>query len=374
MGRGEFEKHGQVVDVNILRKPDGRMVGCGFVEFKKVVEATEALKKLNATSLLGRTIAVDWAVPKEMFNDKKEVPKEEVKEEEEVKVEIKEEEDVEDEDDERVAEWGKEDEDEEEEEDEEDGRNLPQTADDSKLRGIMGKAAGKAAKITECKVMRDLAAKTSKEYAFVTFASHQDALTALRNVNNNPSVFTNDRRPIVEFAIENRKALLARQKRLEKSREKNPNMSEKQKKLNNNKKLEVAADKTVAKEVTDKNEFSGMTADPKQKGLPTHSGAKVRTNRVAPKISRKDLRKREEERKNPKLKQKRKMKEVAKENQETNDGPSDPKKAKKEKRKEKKLSKEAQKEHESEKRFTSLVSQYKTSIQSNVEVRKKWFE
>ena len=71
---------------------------------------------------------------------------------------------------------------------------------------------------------------------------------------------------------ENRKALLARQKRLEKSREKNPNLSEKQKKVNNNTKLEVAADRTVAKELTDKNEFSGMTADPKQKGLPTHSG------------------------------------------------------------------------------------------------------
>merc|ERR1712083_610848 len=254
--------------------------------------------------------------------------------------------------------------------------------DDSKLKSLIVKNVPKSAKLSECRVMRDLAAGSggggkkapSKEYAFVSFEKHLDALAALRNVNNNPTVFTKDRRPIVEFAIENRKALLARQKRLEKSREKNPNLSEKQKKVNNNTKLEVAADRTVAKELTDKNEFSGMTADPKQKGLPTHSGAKVRTNRVAPKISRKDLRKREEERKNPKLKQKRKMKEVAKENQETIDGPPDPKKAKKEKRKVKKLSKEAQKEVESEKRFTSLVSQYKSSLQSNVEVRKKWFE
>ena len=43
-----------------------------------------------------------------------------------------------------------------------------------------------------------------------------------RKLNNNPEVFTNDQRPIVEFSIENRKALNARQKRLEKSKEKNP--------------------------------------------------------------------------------------------------------------------------------------------------------
>merc|ERR1719490_577975 len=89
--------------------------------------------------------------------------------------------------------------------------------------------------------MRDLAAGTSggkkapsKEYAFVSFEKHLDALAALRNVNNNPTMFTKDRRPIVEFAIENRQALLARQKRLEKSREKNPNS-----KKSDNKKLET---------------------------------------------------------------------------------------------------------------------------------------
>merc|ERR1712141_943094 len=101
--------------------------------------------------------------------------------------------------------------------------------------------------------MRDLAAGTggdkkapSKEYAFVSFENHLDALAALRNVNNNPTMFTKDRRPIVEFSIENRKALLARQKRLEKSREKNPNISEEKKKklLPSNKKMSVKADKT----------------------------------------------------------------------------------------------------------------------------------
>merc|ERR1712192_268154 len=86
----------------------------------------------------------------------------------------------------------------------------------------------------------------SKEYAFVSFANHLDTLAALRNMNNNPTVFTKDRRPIVEFSIENRKALLARHKRLEKSREKNPNISEEKKKklAPSSKKMSVKADKS----------------------------------------------------------------------------------------------------------------------------------
>merc|ERR1719445_558987 len=569
--KNHFSKHGQIVDVNILKKADGRMVGCAFVEFKKVTEATNALKDLNSSQMLGRTIAVDWAVPKEMFNDKKKT--DEVKEETaEVKDEIKEEVSAEEEDEgDEEADSDDEDEadDEGDEDDEEEGedekekknikapkpahnlkaghdigegktvfirnlsydseehelkvlmeenfgrvafaklvmdkvmghprgtafvkflrkddaakaiheaspegeqgiflagrrlqvmlaqnkeeveqkqksreeekkegkdqrnlylaregmvregtqaaegvsasdmakrkvvekqkkhllknlnmfvsstrlciRNLPPSVDDSKLKSLIVKNVPKTAKVTECKVMRDLASggggkkAPSKEYAFVSFEKHLDALEALRNVNNNPTIFTKDRRPIVEFSIENRKALLARQKRLEKSREKNPNISEEKKKklLPASKKLSVKADKTKPGEGAEKNQFSGLTSDPKQKGLPSHSGAKVRTNREKPKISRKDLRKREEERKNPKLKQKRKNADILKENLENTNGPPDPKKAKKEKKKAKKISAEALKEKESEKKFASLVGQYKSTLQNNSEVRKKWFD
>ena len=33
----------------------------------------------------------------------------------------------------------------------------------------------------------------SKGFGFVTFTKHEDALLALRNINNNPNIFTNDR-------------------------------------------------------------------------------------------------------------------------------------------------------------------------------------
>ncbi len=42
----------------------------------------------------------------------------------------------------------------------------------------------------------------SKRYGFVEFSDHFAALAALRQLNNNPAVFSKDSRPIVEFAIE----------------------------------------------------------------------------------------------------------------------------------------------------------------------------
>lgn len=58
----------------------------------------------------------------------------------------------------------------------------------------------------------------SKGLGFVEFAEHQHALVALRQLNNNPAAFTKDRRPIVEFAVENAKILKKREANLEKQR------------------------------------------------------------------------------------------------------------------------------------------------------------
>jgi len=37
--RAYFEKCGAVEDVNILKKKDGKMVGCAFIQFSRVPEA-----------------------------------------------------------------------------------------------------------------------------------------------------------------------------------------------------------------------------------------------------------------------------------------------------------------------------------------------
>lgn len=57
----------------------------------------------------------------------------------------------------------------------------------------------------------------SKGFGFAQFACHEDALDVLRATNNNPKIFGPDRRPIVEFAIENNLIL----QRLEQRRKKN---------------------------------------------------------------------------------------------------------------------------------------------------------
>ncbi|XP_034836559.1 RNA-binding protein 28 [Maniola hyperantus] len=107
--------------------------------------------------------------------------------------------------------------------------NLPPNYDDNALRRISVRAVGTRAVITEARVMRDLRAPLgrdgkhpSKGYGFVMFTRHEDALACLRKLNNNPDIFDKNNRPIVSFSIEDRTALNARKKRLEKSIANNP--------------------------------------------------------------------------------------------------------------------------------------------------------
>ncbi|KAJ0172555.1 hypothetical protein K1T71_011694 [Dendrolimus kikuchii] len=107
--------------------------------------------------------------------------------------------------------------------------NIPSSCDDKRLRRICLEAVGGNATITEARVMRDLRTPTghdgkhpSKGYGFVMFMRHEDALACLRRLNNNPDIFDKNNRPIVSFSIEDRTALNARKKRLEKSIANNP--------------------------------------------------------------------------------------------------------------------------------------------------------
>ena len=69
------------MDVNILKKKDGKMVGCAFLQYSNVQEASKALKNLNGKLFLQRPIAIDWAVPKDQFQQSNPKPNAEEKEE-----------------------------------------------------------------------------------------------------------------------------------------------------------------------------------------------------------------------------------------------------------------------------------------------------
>merc|ERR1719419_1981078 len=114
--------------------------------------------------------------------------------------------------------------------------NLPATWDEKKLKHVFIEAMTsngvKGARVTECRIMRDgkrpigkttvpsstpnaAAMGKSKGFGFVAFEKHEHALIALRHTNNNPSLITESRRLIVEFSVENSKALQIKEKRKE---------------------------------------------------------------------------------------------------------------------------------------------------------------
>lgn len=64
-----FTQFGTALEVNIPRKPDGKMRGFAFVQFKNLLEAGRALKGMNMKDIKGRTVAVDWAVAKDKYKN-----------------------------------------------------------------------------------------------------------------------------------------------------------------------------------------------------------------------------------------------------------------------------------------------------------------
>uniref|UniRef100_A0A914UHE8 RRM domain-containing protein n=1 Tax=Plectus sambesii TaxID=2011161 RepID=A0A914UHE8_9BILA len=59
----------------------------------------------------------------------------------------------------------------------------------------------------------------SRGFGFVAFSEHRHALACLQALNNNPQTFTDVKRPIVEFSIENMSALNIKRSRVEKSKQ-----------------------------------------------------------------------------------------------------------------------------------------------------------
>lgn len=57
--------------------------------------------------------------------------------------------------------------------------------------------------LASCAPLCAFRAHTVPAAAFLPCSKHDHAVACLRQLNNNPSAFTNERRPIVEFAIDN---------------------------------------------------------------------------------------------------------------------------------------------------------------------------
>ncbi|KAL1284239.1 RNA-binding protein [Trichinella pseudospiralis] len=92
--------------------------------------------------------------------------------------------------------------------------NLPLKLSDKELKKLCYEAVSdRKSRIIECRIMRDLNRINSSGiahslgYAFVQFTEHEHALKCLKVLNNNPKIFTNEKRPIVEFSLENKAAV-----------------------------------------------------------------------------------------------------------------------------------------------------------------------
>ncbi|EDW01668.1 GH21568 [Drosophila grimshawi] len=104
--------------------------------------------------------------------------------------------------------------------------NLPLNYDNEKLKQMATSYTG--FRPHECRVMREQKVTPehpqgkSKGFGFLSFDTHQRALAALRKLNNNPTIFGTQHRPIVAFSIEDRAVHRIKEKRNERSKQNNP--------------------------------------------------------------------------------------------------------------------------------------------------------
>ncbi|XP_014664183.1 PREDICTED: RNA-binding protein 28-like [Priapulus caudatus] len=166
-------------------------------------------------------------------------------------------------------------------------RNLGKSVTDRQLSDAMLRGAGADARVVKARIMRDRTSVNSKNvapslgYGFLEFTEHKHALAALHAVNNKPDVFSNNKRPIVEFSLENTVALAAQQKRLERSQLKQAVIN---KRSGEAQQPQGKRGKNVAVAMESKQKGREATGDvpdqqrpgKKPRGLPSHFGPKIR--------------------------------------------------------------------------------------------------
>jgi nucleolar protein 4 len=104
-------------------------------------------------------------------------------------------------------------------------RNLPRSWDEKKIKALFIAAVKERAtkaqpKVVQVKILKEdgpdgaKGEGRSKGIGFVEFDDHEHALCALRQLNNNPKPWGRDTRPIIEFAIDDVRALKKREARV----------------------------------------------------------------------------------------------------------------------------------------------------------------
>lgn len=63
----QFSQYGEIEDVKILSRPDGKQTGVAFLQYNIVQSAAKAIHYANMQLLLNRPMIVDWAIPKTKF-------------------------------------------------------------------------------------------------------------------------------------------------------------------------------------------------------------------------------------------------------------------------------------------------------------------
>eukprot|EP00795_Rhopilema_esculentum_P001199 gene1199-15565_t len=106
-------------------------------------------------------------------------------------------------------------------------RNLPLSTTENELKKAFSNAVNKKGiRIKKVLIMRNkervdqTGTFRSLGYGFMELDTHEHALAMLRATNNNPSVFEDNRRLIVEFSVENKAALDVQEKRRERQKHK----------------------------------------------------------------------------------------------------------------------------------------------------------
>ncbi|XP_058834107.1 RNA-binding protein 28 [Topomyia yanbarensis] len=89
--RTAFEQYGTLEDVNLLKRPDGKLVGCAFLQYAKPEQSDRAIKAMNGEIFMGRKLEVCYALSKGTYKKLKIEPvvkQEEIKHEDDGEIHL----------------------------------------------------------------------------------------------------------------------------------------------------------------------------------------------------------------------------------------------------------------------------------------------